>query len=95
MSVISPSGDLAVVAVGGLLVVGTLVGEFLRLVARSEALRHLAADWRARTFGWWGMCVLVFGAMALGIEALALLFALISFRALREFITSHGGIAVK
>lgn len=87
MTVISPLGDLAVLAVGGLLIVGTLAGEILRLTARSDARRHLSADWRARTAGWWGMCLLLFGAMALGVEALSVLFALISFRALREFIT--------
>ncbi len=87
MSLISPNGDLAALVIGGVLVLGTVIGELLRLTARSDARRHLAADWRARVLGWWLMCGLLLGAMAWGTTGLTVLFALISFRALREFIS--------
>ena len=76
--------------VGGvlvLLVVATLIGQWLRLRASSEAGARTIQNLNARIKAWWAM-VIVFGlAMLTGGVGSVVLFGLTSFLALREFIT--------
>lgn len=69
------------------LALGTIVGQILKRRARSEAARETVANMNQRIMAWWVMCV-VFGVAVLtgGIGSIVL-FALLSFLALREFIT--------
>ena len=73
--------------VGGILVVASVLGAILKRRARSEAGRNTVANLNARIRSWWVM-VAVFGAMLLlGPAWMTALFGLLSFLALREFIT--------
>ncbi|MGC3957921.1 MAG: phosphatidate cytidylyltransferase [Verrucomicrobiota bacterium] len=76
--------------VGGvlaLLVVATGIGQWLRLRVRSEVGQKTVANLNARTKAWWFMVAVFAGAMATGRIGTVMLFGLISFLALREFIT--------
>lgn len=66
----------------GLLVAGTLAVGVARLSGSA-----LADDLGPRMQSWWVICALLVGALLLGWQAVTLLFALISFIALREFLT--------
>lgn len=69
------------------LLVATAIGALLKRRAQSPSAVETAANFNARTRSWWVM-VLVFGVtLALGTITTVVLFALISFLALREFIT--------
>jgi phosphatidate cytidylyltransferase len=71
----------------GLLTVATLVGLVLRLRVNTDGGKTVVANLNARIYAWWVM-VGIFGvALAFGPVATLVLFALISFFALREFIT--------
>lgn len=76
--------------VGGvvvLLVIATLIGQWLRLRVRNEAGMHTVQNLNARTKAWWIM-VAIFGlALLTGGIGSVVLFGLTSFLALREFIT--------
>lgn len=73
--------------VAGLLLLASIAGLVLRRRARSDAARHLAADVTARVWAWWWMAGLGIGALLAGATATLVLFGLLSFLALREFIT--------
>lgn len=76
--------------VGGvlaLLVIATLVGQWLRLRVRSEAGAKTVQNLNARTKAWWFMVAIFTLAMATGGIGSVILFGLTSFLALREFIT--------
>jgi phosphatidate cytidylyltransferase len=76
-----------IAGVVGLLVVATLIGLVLRLRVKTESGKTVVANLNARIYAWWVM-VGIFGvALAFGPVATLVLFALISFFALREFIT--------
>jgi phosphatidate cytidylyltransferase len=73
-------GFLGVLAV---LVLGTLAGLILPRLDPNSRFR----DVRQRVNSWWVIVLLLSGALALGWQATTLLFALISFLALREFLS--------
>jgi phosphatidate cytidylyltransferase len=73
--------------IGGVLVVGSFVGAVLARTVRSERGRLGVANLNDRMRAWWVMVAMFATAAAAGPEAATLLFALISFHALREFIT--------
>ena len=76
--------------VGGLagaLTTATAVGHTMRYRAATEARRVAVANLNARITAWWVMCAVVLGSVLLGQIATASLFALLSFRALGEFVT--------
>lgn len=76
--------------VGGvvaLLMVATVIGQWLRLRVKSEAGRKTVANLNARTKAWWFMAAIFTLAMATGGIGSVILFGLMSFLALREFIT--------
>jgi phosphatidate cytidylyltransferase len=68
----------------GVLLLGTLAGQGLRLGARgaSEAVSNL----NARVMAWWIMCATLAAAVLIGPYGAIGLFAIVSFLALREFI---------
>jgi phosphatidate cytidylyltransferase len=73
-------GFLGVLAV---LALGTLAGLVLPRLDPNSRFK----DVRQRVNSWWVIVILLAGALALGWQATTLLFALISFLALREFLS--------
>lgn len=68
-----------------ILVVATLTGQILADRAKSDESRKTIDNLNARTRAWWAMVVIMGGALMLGHYATTLLFAFVSFMALREF----------
>ena len=73
--------------VGALLVLGTLVGMVLDRAVTGDAGRAVVANLNARVRAWWVMTAAFVVALATGGLGSVLLFALMSFVALREIIT--------
>jgi phosphatidate cytidylyltransferase len=82
-----PSLVLLLAGVLVALIIGSLAGFILSLTVKGEAGRATVANLNARLRAWWVM-IAVFGiAVATGGIGSLLLFGLISFLALREFVT--------
>jgi phosphatidate cytidylyltransferase len=81
--------DLAcfVGGLAGTLTTATAIGHTMRSRAATEARRIAIANLNSRISAWWVMCAVVLGAVLLGTVATVALFALLSFRALGEFVT--------
>jgi len=71
----------------GLLVLATLVGLSLKANTQDEAKRATITNLNARIRAWWVMCIIFGLALLMGKVGTTVLFGLISFFALREFIT--------
>ena len=71
----------------GLLILASLAGWLLARRARTEAGRATVANMNARVRSWWVMVAIFAGSMATGPIGAVVLFGLLSFFALREFIT--------
>ncbi|ANI30447.1 phosphatidate cytidylyltransferase [Yersinia entomophaga] len=71
----------------GLLTIASLIGFILSRVNVSPAARSTILNLNARIRAWWLMCIISVLAMALGTIGSVVLFALMSFFALRECIT--------
>jgi phosphatidate cytidylyltransferase len=69
------------------LALGTLAGQVLKRRARTDAAREAIADMNRRIAAWWVMCAVFAVAVLTGGIGSIVLFALLSFLALREFIT--------
>ena len=70
-----------------LLIVASIIGAILKARVKGESGRRVVDNLNARTRAWWVMCIVFGGALALGRTALVVMFSLMSFLALREFIT--------
>jgi phosphatidate cytidylyltransferase len=70
--------------IGSLLVIATLVGQTLR---RAKGETDTILNLNARINAWWGMVGLLAVALLAGKAGVVILFALLSFAALREFVT--------
>jgi phosphatidate cytidylyltransferase len=70
-----------------LLTVASIVGWLLHRRIRSESGRAVVANLNARVRAWWAMIAVFATAFFLGKVATIVLFALVSFLALREFLT--------
>lgn len=70
-----------------LLIVASAVGGLLARRAKTDSGRATVENLVARVNAWWVMIILLAIAFALGKTATVLLFAFVSFFALREFIT--------
>jgi len=70
-----------------ILAMATVAGNLMRRWARTDAARATADNIVARTRAWWMMAGIFLAAGLIGVGASAILFALISFLALREMIT--------
>lgn len=71
----------------GLLVIASVIGFILARRASSDAARITTANLNARTRAWWMMVAVFATALLIGPVGTAVMFALCSFMALREFIT--------
>lgn len=69
------------------LIVASVISKILLGRARSEGARITLENVRARTRAWWVMVIIFTLAVLIGRTGTTLLFALLSFMALREFIT--------
>jgi phosphatidate cytidylyltransferase len=70
-----------------LLVIGTIVGAILATRATSEGAKATVANLNARIRAWWVMVAVFAVAVATGGLGSVILFAAMSFLALREFMT--------
>jgi phosphatidate cytidylyltransferase len=70
-----------------LLIVASLIGRILRLRVRDENGAAVIDNLNARVRAWWSMVAVFAAAFLLGRNATIAMFALISFFALREFLT--------
>jgi phosphatidate cytidylyltransferase len=70
-----------------LLIVASLIGRILRLRVRDENGAAVVDNLNARVRAWWSMVAVFAAAFLLGRNATIAMFALISFFALREFLT--------
>lgn len=76
--------------VGGvfaLLCIASAIGQILKVRPQSESAQKVIANLNARTNAWWVMCAIFGAALLIGRIGTIILFALMSFIALREFIT--------
>ena len=70
-----------------LLAISSLIGGILKARHRSDASRPTIDNLNARTRAWWKMCAIFALSLLVGSVASLVLFAIISFLALREYIT--------
>jgi phosphatidate cytidylyltransferase len=71
----------------GLLVAGSVIGFILARTVKGEAARATVFNMNTRIMTWWVLCAIFALALLGGKIGVILLFALLSFLALREFIT--------
>jgi phosphatidate cytidylyltransferase len=76
-----------ILSVTAFLAIASLVGWILSQTAKSDSARSTVANLNARIRAWWIMVAIFLTAISLGPTGSYILFALISFWALREFIT--------
>ncbi len=75
---------------GGILAVlfvATAIGQTLKHVLQAPAAANTVENLNARLNAWWGMVVIVGIAVLTGLHGALILFGLLSFLALREYIT--------
>jgi len=72
----------------GVLTVASVIGFILARTAKTDSAKATVANLKARTNSWWLMVLVLFAALAAGRAGTELIFALIAFLALREFITA-------
>jgi phosphatidate cytidylyltransferase len=70
-----------------LLFVASVIGRVLARKLQGESARKVVANLNARINAWWSMCIIFGIAVIVGRTASFVLFGLMSFLALREFIT--------
>jgi len=80
---IAPPLRWGLLGVLGLLVLGAIAGVALPLLKPGKDYREL----RQRVWSWWVMAALIAGALVAGWQATLVLFMVISFLALREFLS--------
>jgi phosphatidate cytidylyltransferase len=73
--------------VAALLVVASVIGRILRARVKDEKAAAVVDNLNARVRAWWSMVAVFAAAFLLGRNATIAMFALISFFALREFLT--------
>jgi phosphatidate cytidylyltransferase len=73
--------------VGGILVVSSVIGFILSRRAATDSAKATVANLNARIRSWWVMAAIFSATILLGPVFTTVLFALLSFLAMREFIT--------
>ena len=73
--------------IGSVLVLASLAGYILKMRVRQAAGVVTVENLNARIRGWWWITAILGGALLAGRAAVVVLFAVISFVALREFLT--------
>jgi phosphatidate cytidylyltransferase len=71
----------------GLLVVATFAGQAIRMVVRNPEAAPTIANLNQRIRSWWVMCVIFGLTLVVGPTGSLVLFGLVSFLALREYLT--------
>lgn len=79
--------ELLLGGVLALLVLASLIGAILRRRVTSDAGRATVANLVARVNAWWVMVAIFAGALLIGPTGTVVLYAILSFLALREFVT--------
>jgi phosphatidate cytidylyltransferase len=87
MNTLDPQIVYIIEGIAGLLVAASVIGAILSRVARGEAAVATVNNINARIRAWWVMCLVFVGAVLVGRLGSTLLFCLMSFLALREYIT--------
>ena len=82
-----PQITLLLGTVGAILVISSIIGAILAKRVTSEGARKTVANLNARIRSWWVMSAIFCATMLLGQLFTTVLFACLSFLALREFIT--------
>jgi len=72
----------------GALLIGSAIGFILAKTAKTDSAKATVANLNARMKSWWIMVIVLFSALAMGRLGTTIIFALISFLALREFLTA-------
>lgn len=70
-----------------ILILATAIGELLRAKLAPDGSNPVIENLNARIAAWWGMVVLLSLAFLAGRPGVVILFAILSFSALREFLT--------
>ena len=70
-----------------LLIIASSIGYILKLRTKSEKGREVAQNLNARIRAWWVMAIIFFMAIASGSIGSLILFGIVSFLALREYVT--------
>lgn len=81
--------DLALLlsGVAAILLVATVIGRILRARIAPDGSNAVIENLNARIAAWWGMVILMALAFIAGRPGVVILFAVLSFAALREFLT--------
>jgi phosphatidate cytidylyltransferase len=88
MNFSSPITQHVLLVVFGVLVTSSVIGFILSHVVKSVSGKATVENLVSRVNSWWLMVVVLFSALALGRLGTTLIFAFISFLALREYITA-------
>lgn len=83
----SPVTHHLLIAVFGILGLSSLIGWILKRRAVTDAGRATVGNLVSRTNSWWVMVIVLLTALSLGRTGTTLIFAVISFLALREYLT--------
>jgi phosphatidate cytidylyltransferase len=78
---------LILAGLGGVLLAASVIGFVLHLRVEQDRTRAVVENLNARIRAWWVMVILLSGASLAGRNMVIVLFGLLSFGALREFIT--------
>jgi phosphatidate cytidylyltransferase len=89
MNLLSADREMQILGLGvvSVLALASVIGFILRLQVRSEKGSEVITNLNARIKAWWVMTAVFFLALATGGLGSIILFAVISFLALREYIT--------
>ena len=88
MNFSSPVTQHVLLWIFGVLGVASIIGFILAKTAKTDSAKATVENLNARTKSWWIMVAFLIGALAAGRAGTDAAFALISFLALREFITA-------
>ena len=84
---VTREGWIVFAGVTGILTVASLIGFILSRRYREEPGKSVVENLNTRIRAWWVMVILLSGALMFGPQPVIVLFAFVSFAALREFIT--------
>jgi phosphatidate cytidylyltransferase len=84
----SPITQNVALSIFGVLITASVIGHILGRKVKSEAGKATVANLVSRVNSWWLMVIVLFAALSMKLEGTTIVFAFISFLALREFITA-------
>jgi phosphatidate cytidylyltransferase len=82
-----PALDRLFALVAIFLLIASVAGLILKKTAKSDKGRATISNLNARVVAWWVMVAILAGALWVGFHGMVVLFGLLSFLALREFLT--------